>query len=258
MAKATTTEIPEAKIRQVIWMLKTGKTKKACCEHLGLAYNTKKLDSIIEDFHAKLEREATLKKAAKTKVFTEAEKKSIADSYLSGETQTALAKQYYISPQRLKTVLLEMGVPIRGRGKNSEAKTDHIVQDLEVKFKPKDRVFIAKYNAFGIIDRVFDEEYLEYLENGRQRYIETYEFKPDPKTGMSGKYFEPKEGIHYEIYWQLSDGTEMKLKSMVSMRNHIIKSLEATGREFYSVWKDDEYGGFYYINRDELYPTKAI
>jgi hypothetical protein len=24
------------------------------------------------------------------------------------------------------------------------------------------------------------------------------------------------------------------------------------------VWKDDEYGGFYYINRDELYPTKAI
>jgi hypothetical protein len=75
---------------------------------------------------------------------------------------------------------------------------------------------------------------------------------------MSGKYFEPKEGVHYEIYWQLNDGTEMKLKAMVNMRNHIIKSLETTGREFYSVWKDDEYGGFFYINRDELYPVKAV
>ena len=36
-------EIPEAKIRQVIWMLKVGKTKKACCEHLGIAYNTKSM-----------------------------------------------------------------------------------------------------------------------------------------------------------------------------------------------------------------------
>ena len=43
-------EIPESKIRQVIWMLKAGKTKKACCEHLGIAYNTKRLDTIITEF----------------------------------------------------------------------------------------------------------------------------------------------------------------------------------------------------------------
>jgi hypothetical protein len=257
MAKAATTEIPEAKIRQVIWMLKTGKTKKACCEHLGISYNVKKLDSIIEDFHARIDREEALKKAARAKVFTDAEKRHIADAYLNGETQTGLAKQYYISPQKLKTILLEMKVPIRGRGKNSEAKTDHIVQDLEIRFKPRDRVFIAKYNAFGIVDRVFDEDYLEYLENGRQRYVETYEFKPDNKTGMHGKHIEPIEGIHYEIYWQLSDGNEMKMKAVLHMRNLIIKNLEATGREFYSVWKDDDFGGFHYLNRDELYPIRA-
>lgn len=258
MAKAATTEIPEAKIRQVIWMLKTGKTKKACCEHLGISYNTKKLDSIIEEFHSKLEREAALKKAAKTKVFTQEEKRAIADAYLNGETQTSLAQTYFISPQKLKTILIEMNVPIRGRGKNSEAKVDHIVQDLEVRFKRGDRVFVSKYNCFGVIDRVFDEEYLEYLENGRQRYVETYEFKADPKTGMHGKHFEPKEGIHYEIYWQLNDGKEMKMQAMISMRNHIMKSLEQTGREFYSVWRDDDDGGYYYLNRDQLFPLKAI
>ena len=55
-------EITEAKIRQAIWMLKAKKTKKAVCEHLGIAYNTKRLDQIIKDFHEKLEREAELKK----------------------------------------------------------------------------------------------------------------------------------------------------------------------------------------------------
>ena len=55
-------EITEAKIRQAIWMIKAKKTKKSICEHLGIAYNTKRLDQIINDFYAKEEREAELKK----------------------------------------------------------------------------------------------------------------------------------------------------------------------------------------------------
>ena len=47
MAKSPT--IPEAKIRQAIWMLKKGKSKKDCCLHLGISYNTKRLDTIIKD-----------------------------------------------------------------------------------------------------------------------------------------------------------------------------------------------------------------
>ena len=49
MAKPT--GISEAKIRQAIWMLKAKKTKKQVCEHLGIAYNTKRLDNIIQEFH---------------------------------------------------------------------------------------------------------------------------------------------------------------------------------------------------------------
>lgn len=257
MAKAPTAEISEAKIRQVIWMLKSGKTKKACCEHLGIAYNTKKLDSIIEDFHKRLEREAELKKAAKAKIFTQKEKEAIAKQYLAGEAQSALAAQYFISPQRIKTILMETNTPIRGRGKNSEAKVDHIVQDLETKFKAGDKVFLAKYNCFAIVHQVFDEDYVEYLESGRQRYVETYPFKPNPKTGMAGNYSEPAEGIHYEIYWLLDNGEEMKMSAMKQQRARIMKTIEETGREYYSVWRADEDNCFYYVLRDDLYPVKA-
>lgn len=250
-------DIPEAKIRQVIWMLKSKKTKKACCEHLGIAYNTKKLDSIIKDFHTKQEREQQLKKAARNKVFTDAEKKGIARDYLNGETQSAIAKAYFVSPQRIKKILLDMNVPIRARGKKQEAKVDHIIQDLEVRFKKGEKVFIAKTNCFGIIDKVYDEEFIDYLESGRQRYVELRPFKPDPKTGMAGKYFEPAQGIHYDIYWVLPDGSEMKIDAMKQLRDRVMNNIEKTGREFYLVWKEGDHRGYYYVKREELYPIKA-
>ena len=45
MAKSPT--ISEAKIRQAIWMLKKGKTKKIVCDHIGISYSPKRLDTII-------------------------------------------------------------------------------------------------------------------------------------------------------------------------------------------------------------------
>ena len=49
--------IPEAKIRQAIWMLKKGKTKKDVCSHVGIAYSPKRLDTLIEDYHKRIERD---------------------------------------------------------------------------------------------------------------------------------------------------------------------------------------------------------
>ena len=59
MARINKTEIQESKIRQAIWMLKVNKTKKQVCEHLGIAYNTKRLDTLIQDFHDRNTRIAT-------------------------------------------------------------------------------------------------------------------------------------------------------------------------------------------------------
>ena len=256
MAKAN--EITEAKIRQAIWMIKAKKTKKAVCEHLGIAYNTKRLDAIIQEFHDKQAREEELKKKARTKKFTQTEKKAIAESYLSGETQSSIAKQYHISPQRVKNMLMEMNVPIRARGKNKAAKVDHVVQDLEVKFAKGDKVFLAQENAFAEVCEVYDEDWLEHHENGFQKYIEIYPFKAG-RNGMAGKYHEPHQGVHYEIYWMLEGEVlpTRKLDAFLHQREKVSRVIEETGRESYLVYKTDDYGGYKTVTRDKLFPVKA-
>ena len=255
MAKAT--GISEAKIRQAIWMLKAKKTKKAVCEHLGIAYNTKRLDNIIQEFHNNIDREAELKKKARLKKFTLSEKKGIADSYLNGETQSGLAKQFYISPQRVKNILIEMNVPIRARGKGKAANVEHVVQDLEVKFKKGDKVFYAEKNCFMTVREVYDEEWLELHENGFQKYVEIYPFKPDPRTGMAGRYFEPTLGVHYEIYWMLEGEVlpARKLNSFLLQRDKISRTIEETGRESYLTYQLGDYGGYSTLNREALFPV---
>ena len=81
---------------------------------------------------------------------------------------------------------------------------------MDSKFKIGSKVFFSKYNCFGVVTQIYDEDYIDYLESGRQKYVEIYPFKPNPKTGMSGKFSEPAEGIHYEIYYIFPDGTEIK------------------------------------------------
>ena len=256
MAKPT--GISEAKIRQAIWMLKAKKTKKQVCEHLGIAYNTKRLDNIIQEFHNNINREAELKKKARLKKFTLEEKQSIADSYLNGDTQSGLAKQFYISPQRIKNILIEMNVPIRARGKGKAANVEHVVQDLEVRFKKGDKVFLAKENTFATVKEVYDEDWLELHEQGHQKYIELVPFKPG-SNGMAGRYFEPTEGVHYEIYWML-DGEVLptrKLSAFLHKRNNVSKIIEETGRESYLLYRQGDHGGYVSAIRDQLFPVKA-
>ena len=256
MAKAN--DITEAKIRQAIWMIKAKKTKKSVCEHLGIAYNTKRLDAIIQDFHDKQAREAELKKKARSKIFSKAEKEAIAESYLGGETQSGIAKQYYVSPQRIKKILMEMNVPIRARGKNKAANVEHVVQDLEVKFKEGDKVFLAEQNSFAQVREVYDEDWLEKHENGFQKYIEIYPFKPG-RNGRAGHYSEPAQGVHYEIYWML-EGEALptrKLNAFLHQREKVSKVIEETGRESYLIYKTDDQGGYRVVTRDKLFPVKA-
>ena len=251
-------EITEAKIRQAVWMIKAKKTKKSVCEHLGIAYNTKRLDQIINDFFAKEQREKELRKKASKKIFSAAEKKAMAEDYLKGDTQSAIAKHNYITPARVKKILMEMNVPIRARGKNKEAQTDHIKQDLEVRFNKGDQVFLAEKNCFAEIREVYDEEWLEVHENGFQKYIEIYPFKPG-RNGMAGRYAEPAQGIHYEIYWML-DGEVLptrKLNAFLLQRKKVSTIIEDTGRESYLVYRKDDYGGYMSVTRDKLFPVKA-
>ena len=254
MAKSP--EIPEAKIRQAIWMLKKGKTKKSICEHMGISYSPKRLDTIIDDFHKRIEREKELKAKARFKKFSETEKKSMADDYLGGDGLSNIAERNFISPQRVKKFLMELNVPLRGRGKKSEAKVDHIVQDLEVKFKVGDKVLIAKNSQFAKVKEVFDEDWVEEHRNpARRRYIELHPMKDARKK--YGEEFEGIEDIHWQIYWQYDNGTEWKEKAIKYRINQIESILEKTGRESYRLFTEGDSGRFLEEHRNNLYPVMA-
>ena len=248
--KIDTQEIPEAKIRNAIWYLKTNKTKKFVCEFLGINYNTTRLNKIIEDFKAKEVREKELKEKAKNTPITEGIKKDIINSYLNGEAQSAIATRYYISPQRVKTVLLESNVPIRARGKHAPAKTEHIVQDLDVKFKSEDKVFYGSENSFATIVKVFDEDYAEKLREGRQRWVELSPWKE------GSRHKEPVLDVHYQIYWELADGSSWKLEALKNHIKRVEDLIAETGRETYEVWIENDHAfRKMFVPRAELFPV---
>lgn len=226
-------EIPEAKIRQVIWMLdKAGKTKKACCEHLGIAYNTTRLSKIISDFKEKEIREKKFREEKKGKPLSQSDINFIINSYTEGIAQYKIANQLFISTAKVKKALLENEVPIRGRGKRSPAKVDHITQDLEVKFKKNDKVFIAHLNCYGIIDKVYDENYIESWQDG---YSKAVELIPEHKLK---KDQEIKLGVHYEEYWiQNGKDTGWKTRALQHHLASLTELIVETGREYYKVYK---------------------
>lgn len=242
-------EIAEGNIRAVIWMLKAGKTKKACCEQLGIAYNTTRLMKIVNEFKEQGERTEELKKKARVKLLTDIEKKEIANTYIDGEPISRIAERLYLTSPRIKKVLLELNVPLRGRGRKIAAKTEHVIQDLDKKFAIDDKVFYGEKNTMATVKEVFDEDYLEYLSNGYLKAVNNPHMKV--KSGQ-----EPKEHVHYETYWILDDGQMWKRTAAEDRIKQVELMLEETGQEYYRVWLNNEYGGFYTVKRADLFPVE--
>jgi len=249
------TEIPEVKIRQAIWMLKTNKTKKSICEHLGIAYNTKRLDSIINDFHDRESRTKELKKKARSKILSESDQDHIISSYENGESMSGIATRLYLTPQRVKNVLLSQGVPIRSRKKRGSAAVDHIVQDLEVKFQVGDRVFISETSEFATVKDVYDEEWIEYhSENYRSRYIELPPLKEARKK--LGEEFEGKEDVHWNVYWDYEGGKSYKAFAMKHEISRHEEDIAKYGRETYLLSILGDRTHYLELPRHQLFPVR--
>ena len=149
-----------------------------------------------------------------------------------------------------------MNIPIRARSKSGEAKVDHVVQDLDVIFKKEDRVFIPKINAFGKVKEVFDEDWIDYhRQPNRRRYVELHGLQEAKKK--YGEEFEGREDVHWNIYWQYDNGTEWKESAIKYRIGQVESMIEETGREYYSIFVDGDYGHFRNEKRENLFPVKS-
>lgn len=127
-------------------------TKKDACAMLGMAYNTTRLASIIQEFKQKQERSAKRRAELRGKPATNDELVYIIGEYLNGEPVDAISKATFRSTTFIKNVLEFNAVPIRVPGHtyfNPELIPDGAVRD---RFKIGEVVYSARYDSTARID----------------------------------------------------------------------------------------------------------
>lgn len=127
-------------------------TKKDACQMLGMAYNTTRLGTIIDDFKKKQERAAKRRAELRGKPVTNDELVYIIGEYLNGEPVDAISKSTFRSPTFIKNVLEDNAVPIRVPGHtyfDPQLIPDGATRD---RFKIGEVVYSARYDSTARID----------------------------------------------------------------------------------------------------------
>lgn len=168
MATRKRTELEEelmtpANIARVIRLLEPSEegvkpiTKKDACQILGMAYNTTRLGTVIEQFKAQQKRAAERRAELRGKPLTLDEVQYIIAEYLEGEPIDGISKSTYRSAAVIKSVLEKHSVPIRVPGHsyfNPQPIPDGAVRE---RFKLGEVVYSARYDSMARIDREFED-----------------------------------------------------------------------------------------------------
>lgn len=178
-------KLDNANILKIIGLLEsdTPITKKSACELLNIAYNTKRLASIIEDF--KNARAFAKKKRAqmRSRAINKEDAKYIISEYLDGTAMQEISERTFRSTSVIKRVLDKYKVPIREVGSNYFNAIVLPDEGYKEEYEAGDLVFSARYNTPARI-KAFKEDnkdhgriYSIYLlgENKRSAYQPAYE-----------------------------------------------------------------------------------
>lgn len=149
------TDVNISKVIRLLEPTEEGKkpiTKKDACAILGMAYNTTRLGTIIEEYKQKQIRTAQRKSQLRGKPATQEEKVFIITEYLNGETIDAISKMTYRSSRFIKDILEGNSVPIRVPGSSyfsPELIPDGAIRD---RFKIGEVVYSSRYDSTARID----------------------------------------------------------------------------------------------------------
>ena len=126
-------------------------TKKDACQMLGMAYNTTRLASIIEEFKQKQQRIAEQKAKLRGKPISDSERINIIQEYLLGATVEAISKLTYRGSHIIKQVLEDNSVPIRQPGHNYF--TPQLIPEgaMRDRFNCGEVVYSARYDSMAKI-----------------------------------------------------------------------------------------------------------
>ena len=147
----------DANIAKVIKLLEPEQgtkaiTKKDACQILGMAYNTTRLGTIIEEWKKKQTKNAERRAEKRGKPVTGEERVYIISEYLAGETVDSISKATYRSSTFVKSVLETNSVPIRVPG--SSYFCPELIPEgaIRERFKVGEVVYSARYDSTARID----------------------------------------------------------------------------------------------------------
>ena len=155
MARAKDSELlTDANIERVIagFELTPKMTKKDACAILGIAYNTTRLDGIVEKYLEKKARDAQRRANLRGKPATQDEVVYVIQEYLEGATIDAISKATYRGVNFVKHILEKYDVPIRQTSHDyfkPELIPDGATRD---RFQVGEVVYSARYDSVARID----------------------------------------------------------------------------------------------------------
>jgi hypothetical protein len=155
MARAKDSELlTDANIERVIAGFESTPkmTKKDACAILGIAYNTTRLDSLVEKYLEKKARDAQRRANLRGKPATQDEVVYVIQEYLEGATIDAISKATYRGSNFVKHILEKYDVPIR------QTSHDYFKPELipdgatRERFTVGEIVYSARYDSTARID----------------------------------------------------------------------------------------------------------
>ena len=127
-------------------------TKKDACAIIGIAYNTTRLDGIIEKYLEKKARDASRRAALRGKPATSDEIIYVIQEYLEGSTVDAISKSTFRGPTFVKAILEKYDVPVRQTSHdyfNPELIPDGATRE---RFAVGDIAYSARYDSIARVD----------------------------------------------------------------------------------------------------------
>lgn len=151
-------KMTDANILRVIGLLEPTEegtkpiTKKLACELLGMAYNTTRLVTVINEYKERKAKERERRAAKRGKPAAPDEVQYVIQDYINGETIDSISKSLYRSTQFVKGILEKHAVPIRSQ-KHDYFKPELVPEDaVRERFKVGEVVYSARYDSTARID----------------------------------------------------------------------------------------------------------
>jgi len=143
--------LSDSNIEKVISLLNAKQpiSKKDACSMLNIAYNTTRLQKIIDDYYDKKEYKALRKKQNRGRGATDAEIREAVERYLSGDSLAEIASGLYRSTGFVKSLIERVGVPNVGKESGVACLPDSCVAE---EFEDGEVVWSAVYNKLARVD----------------------------------------------------------------------------------------------------------